>query len=385
MKAIYHLVLETLSRSKGRNFVQVAAYLTGEVLNHFENGRRFSRRSSEDVRAWEIVGTNLSLEEISNRTEMAENRKNATVGRHIVVALPLGMTNIQMLDLLREFATYMNEVALVPVVFALHVNSEDLARSRNPHGHLLFGGRPWNEHTQSFADRRFAALYERYGDGPKIIENMRLKWEQLVNANLPVLTPPVSRLSHARRGISRPARRHLGAYATAQERRTGKLTRDGEFNSMIDDLEAHDGALNELQMEIGALESALGTTDESLTPITASESRAVAQKQIHEADLVAEAESVLARPKARHRNAGLSKKPAAQVTQQARAGLEEIDVMAPWPKPVPTTIKSTFTPAEALEIHALVAKHRRRHRSDFQSLSDYYESYRAGINRPAPH
>jgi hypothetical protein len=350
MKAIYHLDLKTLPRLKRRNFVQMAAYLTGEQLVYHKNGRVFTRASSEDVRGWEVVGTALSLEEISNRTEKVETRENATVGRHVVVALPLGMTQAEMMNLLRQFADYLSQAAQVPVVFALHDTSHDLTKPPNPHGHLIFGGRPWDELTQSFAARRLKALYDRYGEGPKFIENMRLEWEQLVNASLPVLTPPVSRLSHARRGISRPARRHLGAYATAQERRTGKLTRDGEFNSRIDDLEAHDGALNEVRMEIAALESELGTTDETLLPLTAADSRAVAENQVHQSTLAADAEEVLARPKPRRNKPDERQEPVAPVTPQGEMGDEAFDVMAPWPKPKLRSQKSTLPVPDEPEI-----------------------------------
>lgn len=58
-----------------------------------------------------------------------------------------------------------------------------------------------------------------------------------------MLVPPVSRLSHARWRNDRTPRRHLGDHATAMERVTGKLSRDGGFNALIDELDAHNAAL----------------------------------------------------------------------------------------------------------------------------------------------
>lgn len=131
-------------------------------------------------------------------------------------------------------AEEINRLLGVPVVVALHDNAGEPDKPRNPHGHLIFATRVWNERIQSFGGKTRAL--DVATTGSVIIEHFRKTWEDIVNAGLPAGVPKVSRLSHARAGRNRIPRRHLGEQATELEGK-GIRTRGGNFNRRVDQLD----------------------------------------------------------------------------------------------------------------------------------------------------
>ena len=371
MTAIYHLDMQTLSRLEDRSMVQMAAYLTGQRLLNWETGKINARRSTEDVCAWELVGTSVPLGEFMNRTQKAEKRRNATLGRHIIVALPDGMPAHQQFGLLKQLAEYLSRVLQLPVLIAMHKNPQKNGRNPNPHGHLLFGGRAWDEATRTFAPQRIRKLYERYGEGPKFLEALRREWEQIINASLPVLVPPVSRLSHARRRNGRIPRRHLGYHATAMERATGKLSRDGEFNALIDDLDAHDAALADLRHKADECHLQLAAEHSELAPMRASESRSIAVHEAKQAAMEAEAKALLTNPRAKPAGA------VASAEQPLGSGPKpkEIDALVPFPNPARRKADRKPTPEEIEELEELLRPFRRRPPQESMSLEEYRDRH----------
>ncbi len=122
----------------------------------------------------------------------------------------------------------------VPVVVALHDNVQEVNKPRNPHGHLVFSTRVWDERAQSFLGKTRSLDVQQTGS--VIIENYRKKWEDIVNHSLPAGVKKLSRLSHARAGRSRIPRRHLGEEATRMEK-NGILTTHGNYNRKLDKLD----------------------------------------------------------------------------------------------------------------------------------------------------
>ncbi|MBX3750081.1 MAG: MobA/MobL family protein [Opitutaceae bacterium] len=367
MTAIFHLDLQTLSRRLKRSMVQMAAYLTGQRLMNRETGKANARRSTEGVCAWELVGTSMPLGEFMNLTQEVEKRRNATVGRHVIVALPDGMAAGQQYSLLKELAEFLNRDLQVPVLIAMHTNPQENGRNLNPHGHLLFGGRAWDEETKTFAPKRIRKLYERYGGGPKFMEALRREWEQIVNASLPVLVPPVSRLSHARRRNGRIPRRHLGYHATAMERTLCKQTRDGEFNALIDELDAHDAALADVRKRATEYRQQLETKHSELEPMRASESRAIAALEAKQAAMEAEAKVLLTNPRVKSTGENTTPKQAPEPDPSP----EDIDVLAPYPNPARRKVALQPTPAELEELEELLRPFRRRPPQESLSLEEF--------------
>lgn len=241
-RAIYFFSLTTLQRRKGRSFVQVAAYVTGERLES-SNGQTFGRKSSEALIRWGLHGSARPLNEFANLTENAERRCDSTVGRHVIVALPRGLSDDRMLGLAEGLADAISKTCSVPVVFALHRENKR-GDEGNPHAHLLFGGRPFDDATGCFARKRFRDL-DNAKSGAAIVEFFRERWAQLLNSVLPDSAPKVTHLSYARQGLLKIAQRHLGPNAAAAERK-GVRTAAGDRNRLADEI-------NELDRQITAL------------------------------------------------------------------------------------------------------------------------------------
>jgi len=297
--AIFSLSIETLPRRKGRNLLQLAAYISNLTLKYWKEKKTFKRKSTEDVRGCELLGTALTPEEFFNRSEQAERREDANVGRHMIVALPrfdiaeptadnpraagaeMGRCSVdqdteRMMTILRQMAAFLSELLGVPVFFAYHRPVPGSGKPDNPHGHFVFGPRPWDEETQTFAPTRFRALDVAKTGGP-LIELIRLRWEEIVNASLEPGMKPVSRLSHVRKGDGLIARRHLGYQVCAIERMRLGSTRTAQFNRLIDRRAELAREIQQLEREEGLLNEEIHQlTTADLTPMSAAASRSVA-------------------------------------------------------------------------------------------------------------
>lgn len=235
---VYSLHMDTLSRSKRRNAVQMAAYISAQPMTcrprtKKKKARVYSRRDTTAIVTTGMVGTTLQAEELFNRVEAAERRKDAVVARHINVALPRGLSGETEMEILRAFAEFLAGLLLTPVFFARHLQ-RDSAKADNPHGHFLFATRPWDEVLQEFARKKDRLLDSR-DTGSHAIERIRRAWEEIVNARMPQNFAKIDRRSHFRRGKPRHAKRHLGRHLEEWRRRNpGKIHPSEEFNALVE-------------------------------------------------------------------------------------------------------------------------------------------------------
>ncbi|MBW7895491.1 MAG: hypothetical protein H3C27_10295 [Opitutaceae bacterium] len=88
------------------------------------------------------------------------------MGRHVIVALPDGRPALQQFGLLKQLAEFLHRDLHLPVLIAMHKNSPKKGRNPNPHGHLLFGGRAWDEATMTFAPQRIRSSTSVTGKDP---------------------------------------------------------------------------------------------------------------------------------------------------------------------------------------------------------------------------
>lgn len=233
VSGIFHLNLSTIKRSKGRNVVQLVAYITGEPLKNHDTLRTFGRRSTETIINYGSIGPDLPLEQLWNLAEEAEHRKDSVVGRHVIVALPREQSRERMLAELEALARHIHRVTAAPVVFSLH-QAAGSTDEGNPHGHLVFAARAWDPHAGNFGKK--TKVLDDWQTGPETIEEMRKRWEDIVNESLTPLDQPVSRKSKLRRGSQSPPRRHLG-YFDWRRKLAGIPIASADYNRLIDDLE----------------------------------------------------------------------------------------------------------------------------------------------------
>ncbi len=233
MSAIYHLNLSTIKRSKGRNVVQLVAYITGQPLENHATQRTFGRRSTETIIHYQSIGPDLPMEQLWNLAEQAEHRKDSVVGRHVIVALPREQSRDLMLAELEALARHIHKATAAPVVYSLH-QAAGADHDNNPHGHLVFAARAWDPQARDFGKK--TSLLDDRQTGPRAVKAMRKCWEDIVNESLTPLDQPVSCKSKLARGSRSVPRRHLG-YFDWRRKLAGLPTASADFNRLIDDLE----------------------------------------------------------------------------------------------------------------------------------------------------
>ncbi|ENM3103112.1 TPA: MobQ family relaxase [Pseudomonas aeruginosa] len=139
--AIYSASVKTISRSGGRSATAAAAYRTGELVHDERTGQPFDYR-----RRGGVVGVSMllpegvaamSTAELWNLAEGAEKRKNATVARELLVALPHELDTAQRQALAEAIAGDLVERYQVGAQVAVHLPDAE-GDNRNHHAHILF-------------------------------------------------------------------------------------------------------------------------------------------------------------------------------------------------------------------------------------------------------
>lgn len=244
--AIYHCSVKAISRGAGQSIVAAAAYRHGCRMEDKRTGEvhDYSRKRGVTVSAaFFPSGVDSSWatksEILWNTAELAEKRKDARLGREIVLALPSELSPTERKALAAEMAQHVADRYSVAVDAAIHAPSRQ-GDDRNFHVHMLVSARRitskgFGEKTRELDDR------ER---GPAEIEHLRVEWARLANRALEQAGQHVQidHRSFRRQGVKRMPSRHLGASATALERR-GIKTRIGDGNRAAARLNALAGQL----------------------------------------------------------------------------------------------------------------------------------------------
>ena len=242
--AIYHLSVKTVSRSTGRSAVAAAAYRAGERLTNQADGAAhdYSRRRGVDLDATTLLlpdgagdvgrrlagrGWTAERERLWNAAEAAERRVNSTVAREYELALPAELDARGRGRLAVAFAAELVRRYGVAADVAIHAPSQD-GDQRNWHAHVLTTTRA------VAADGLLGAKTRVLDDrktGPAEVEALRALWARQVNQMLSWAKAEarVDHRSHARLGLATLPGIHLGATATAMERREERacVERDG--------------------------------------------------------------------------------------------------------------------------------------------------------------
>ena len=106
--AIYHLSAKVMSRSTGRSIVAAAAYRSGSRLVDDRTGtvHDYTRKSVDHTEILAPAGSPdwvYDRQQLWNRVEAVEKRKDAQLAREVEVALPRELTPEARIDLLRQF------------------------------------------------------------------------------------------------------------------------------------------------------------------------------------------------------------------------------------------------------------------------------------------
>jgi len=222
--AIFHLAVKVIGRSRGQSAIAAAAYRSGEKLVDQATGqtKHYQARADRirftgifappDAPAWAQDRGRLW-----NEAERVERRRDATLAREIVLALPHEMTDTQRLWLVQDFVreAFVRRGLVADVAIHAPDRNSDL---RNHHAHILITER-------AIGPDGFASIKDRSSYSKATLRDWRQKWAQLCNRHLGRHGSParVDHRSLAAQGVDRRPTRHRGRVATQRMRRAATL------------------------------------------------------------------------------------------------------------------------------------------------------------------
>lgn len=168
--AIYHYSVQLISRSKGQSAIAAAAYRAGVKLHDDRTGLSHDYSRKARVAHTEILAPENApewvgdREQLWNRVEAAEKRKDAQVAREVNLALPKELTLEQNLELLRGFVQeqFVNQGMVADM--AVHWLDE------NPHAHIMLTTRSLDVESGEFGRKN------REWNRKDLLETQRQAW-----------------------------------------------------------------------------------------------------------------------------------------------------------------------------------------------------------------
>lgn len=262
--AIYHATTKPISRSNGHSATAKSAYISGEKITDNRTGEIFDYTRKCGVIEHEIIlphelKLSINSNELWNKAEQAENRKDARVGREWEISLPHELNLEQRKILAQEITKSLADKYNVACQYALHNPSKE-GDQRNYHVHILTTTRIINrdgslgeKSTLELSNTKLDKLGLERSD--KQITDIRADIAEKINLHLERanIQEKVSHLSLEAQGINKVATIHKGKAVTEMERRgiqtdMGNLnieiqSTNKEINLLVNQV-AHDG--NEL-------------------------------------------------------------------------------------------------------------------------------------------
>lgn len=161
--AIYHCTVKTHGRadSSNSNAVRSAAYRAGCKLTDIATGKKYNYTRKREVVYSEIrTPTKVparfkNREELWSEVEKSENRCDAQLFREIEVALPIELTQVQMIELIQRFVdAYAIKYGMI-ADFSIHDDGKG-----NPHSHIMLtmrdiDGDGFGKKNRQWNDKKF--------------------------------------------------------------------------------------------------------------------------------------------------------------------------------------------------------------------------------------
>jgi hypothetical protein len=233
--AIFHMQINTVSRSSGRNAPASAAYRAGERIRNERTGALYDHRSRTDVLHKEIVlpahlGTGAaapawarSRSSLWNAAERAEGQANSRVAREYLVGLPAELPAAARVLLAQSFSREIAARYNVAVDLTVHAPRPG-GDPRNFHAHLLATTREVRHEglgAKTGLDMNGTVRAELgLPTSRQEFAALRQRWADLVNEQLQAarLEARVDARSLAEQGVAREPRARLpwGAYRAEQ-------------------------------------------------------------------------------------------------------------------------------------------------------------------------
>jgi hypothetical protein len=237
---MYHATTSAVSRSSGGSACAKGAYISGEEITNGITGEIHNYTKKQGVEHTEIILPNgiektISSSELWNKAELAENRKDARVGREWVIGLPSELKKEHRKELAQNLAKDLTERYQVATQIAIHEPNKH-GDQRNYHVHILTTTRKIDQDlnltdkSDIERDRKQCAKMGISTSQDQIIE-CRERIANRLNQSLERanVQKKVSHLSYKDQSIDKIPTKHMGKSATFLERK-GIKTEIGEYN-----------------------------------------------------------------------------------------------------------------------------------------------------------
>lgn len=185
--AIYHASVKAFSRGQGHSGTAAAAYRAGIAIADELTGTRHDYTRRKGVASVDMLAPEgapawaRDPAECFNRSEQAETRANARVGRELEVALPCELDEQQRRALAQDLGQLLVDRYGVAVLVAVHEPDKG-GDERNHHAHLLMTPRQIG--PEGLGARACAEFDARGGAGPAAIKALREAVAERINAHL---------------------------------------------------------------------------------------------------------------------------------------------------------------------------------------------------------
>ena len=254
----FHFSVNIISRGKGKSAVASAAYISGEKIKNEWDGVTHDYTRKEKVLVKNIILPDHIPKEFNdrstlwNKVEMAEKNSNAQLARQFIIGLPKELTLSENKNLVERFIKENLTSQGMIVDYAIHDESQD--KNGNIHCHIMTIMRPINEKGEFLAKSKKEYILNEKGEKvlnkngkPKTrkvelttwndkgnVEKWRENFSDLCNEYLAKnnIEKRVDHRSFKRQGIKQIPTIHLGASASAMERK-GIRTEKGDINREI--------------------------------------------------------------------------------------------------------------------------------------------------------
>lgn len=221
-----HFSVTLIKRSKGQSMVTKATYQARERIYDERAQKWRDGTRKKDVVFKEIIAPHGEWERgaLWNTIEK-DRRKDAQLGREIIIGLPRELSHAQHRDMVRDFVRE-NFTAKGFVVDCCYHDRSGSDGLRQPHVHLLVTLRPLQ------SDGSFGLKAREWNGAQKeSLKRWRKSWEQHANTALERAGRPerISLDNYKVQGVKKAPQRHLGQKAWQMEQK-GIVTQKGDRN-----------------------------------------------------------------------------------------------------------------------------------------------------------
>ena len=254
----FHFSVNIISRGKGKSAVASAAYISGEKIKNEWDGVTHDYTKKQGVISKEIFLPDHAPKEYKDRktlwnsVELFEKNSNAQLARNFIISLPKELSIEENKKMIEEYVQ--NNFVKEGMIVDLAIHDESREGNQNIHAHIMTIVRPINEDgtwgqkskKEYILDEKGEKVLNKNGK-PKTrkveltswndkgnVEKWRENFSDLCNEYLAKnkIEKRVDHRSFKRQGIKQIPTIHLGASASAMERK-GIRTEKGDINREI--------------------------------------------------------------------------------------------------------------------------------------------------------